>query len=52
MQMQFSYHACLGYRDNNVTQYLLMISQSICYDVLNSLCHGTQLLRFGSQTKL
>lgn len=52
MQMQFSYHACLGYRDNNVTQYLLMLSQSICYDVLNSLCHGTQLLRFGSQTKL
>lgn len=29
-----------------------MVSQSICYDVLNSLCHGAQLLRPGSQMKL
>jgi len=46
-----SYHDCIGYRDNNVKQYLLILSQSICYDVLNSLCHGAQLLRFGSHTK-
>lgn len=51
MQIQFSYHAYLGYRDNNVIPYLLVLSQSICYDILNSLCHGAQLLRFGSQMK-
>lgn len=52
MQMQFSYNASLGYMDNNVIQYLLMLSQSIHYDVLNSFSHGTQSLKFGSQMKL
>lgn len=52
MRTQFSYHACLGYRDNTIVQYLLMLSQSICYDVLYSLCRGAQLLRSGSQMKL
>lgn len=52
MQMQFSYHACLGHKDNSIIQYLLMLSQSICYDALNSFHHGAQLLKFGSQMKL